>query len=122
MEQDENGKMPILTQMGTSDTKKLPYKDMVEKIKEAGESGHEAILIYLNSINFGIGDSVQKEGKGKSVTIFRIILENVSNGHDLILHVLDCLVKKSPKVSAQSVLTPKRMQTLKLNCNQCFDN
>jgi len=120
MEQDENGKMPILTQMGTSDPKVLPYKDMVEKIIEAGESGHEAILIYLNSINFGIGDSVQKEGKGKSVTIFRIILENVSNGHDLILHILDCLVKKIPKGKCTKCFDTKKDANIEIELQPMF--
>jgi len=85
------------------------YEKMVNHIKNVRKNGHKAILLELNRMDIGIGDFVQKQetmlSKGKKVTIFRIILDNVFNGHDLIIQILDSLVKKIPKGK----------------CSKCFD-
>jgi len=85
------------------------YEKMVKHIKTVRKHGHKAILLELNRMDIGIGDFVQKKetrlSKGKKVTVFKIILDNVFNGHDLIIQILDSVVKKIPKEK----------------CSKCFD-
>jgi len=104
------------------------YKDLKKNIRECGDRGHKEVLLYLNKNNLGIGDSVEKGGcwiKGKwvtckRVTIFKIIMENVSNGHDLILHILDSLVKKIPKNKCAKCFYPENASKIEIALQPMF--
>lgn len=58
---------------------------------------HDKIKKLLEDKKYGIGDTLKSQGTcvKDSVTVFKIILDNALNGHELILDILDSFVKNN---------------------------
>jgi len=123
---------------------KLPvFAELWEKIEHSQVNGHDELRKLLEGGNIFIGDRIPNKAvcnlsyeefrklhfknEVKYETVLGIILVNVFNGHELILHILDGLVQKIDKklcskcVDNISCSDDKSEATIKIKLDQMFE-